>query len=148
MPPPDSPTYPLPAFVYKILPAVPPTPLPLALPLSALDAADGFIHLSTATQVPTTASLFSAAHETLWLLKVDTAKTRAEGGTYRWVEGMPGCPHLYAPEDGKWVDPGSGNVVGAKEVKRGEGQGWEEAFGKAEGPNHVSCEVLLTVISI
>ena len=128
---PDSPTYPLPAFVYKILPAAPPSPLPPALPLSALDAADGFVHLSTAAQAPRTAALFFAADPALWLLRVDTGATRAQGGVYRWVEGMPGCPHMYAGEAGRWVDLGSGNIVGVREVRREEGQGWEEAFGAA-----------------
>ena len=89
-------TYPLPAYIYKILPSAPPSPLPPVLPLSALDAQDGFIHLSTASQTPLTASLFFTAARTLWLLKIDTRRTLEAGGVYRWVEGMPGCPHLYA----------------------------------------------------
>ncbi|OSD07382.1 hypothetical protein PYCCODRAFT_607232 [Trametes coccinea BRFM310] len=120
--------YPLPPYVYKILPSPPPTPLPSALPLSDLDRHDGFIHLSTAAQVPTTASLFFASARALSLLKVDTRKTRQAGGTYRWVEGMPGCPHLYAGTEGEWVELGSGNVSDWTEVRREEGQSWEEAF--------------------
>ncbi|KAH9889815.1 hypothetical protein C8Q73DRAFT_653476 [Cubamyces lactineus] len=120
--------YPLPSYVYKILPSPPPTPLPAALPLSDLDRQDGFIHLSTAHQIPTTASLFFGAHRSLALLKVDARKTRAQGGVYRWVEGLPGCPHLYAPREGEWIDLGSENVVGWREVSREEGQGWEEAL--------------------
>lgn len=44
-------------YVYKILPSSPPEPLPALYPLSALDHADGFVHLSTNNQVeqPTTA---------------------------------------------------------------------------------------------
>ncbi|KAI9058190.1 hypothetical protein FKP32DRAFT_1582397 [Trametes sanguinea] len=120
--------YPLPSYVYKILPSPPPSPLPAALPLSDLDRQDGFIHLSTAAQVPATASLFFASATALSLLKVDTRKTRESGGTYKWVEGMPGCPHLYAGKEGEWVALGSGNVVDWKEVRRAEGQSWEEAF--------------------
>lgn len=41
----------LPKYVYKILDAEPASPIPEALPLSELDTADGFIHLSTASQV-------------------------------------------------------------------------------------------------
>ncbi|KAI8986195.1 hypothetical protein BD414DRAFT_487942 [Trametes punicea] len=95
-------SYPLSTYVYKILPAPPPTPLPAALPLSDLDRHDGFVHLSTAAQVPTTAALFFAPHASLALLKVDTRRTREQGGVYRWVEGMPGCPHLYAAREGEW----------------------------------------------
>jgi len=40
-----------PKYIYKILPLAPPEPFPAALPLSPLDAKDGFVHLSTAEQV-------------------------------------------------------------------------------------------------
>lgn len=124
----DTPTYPLPRYVFKILPSAPPTPIPPALPLSDLDRQDGFIHLSTATQVPTTASLFFTTHTTLALLKVNTRPTLEQGGVYRWVKDLPGCPHLYSPREGEWVDLGSDNVSDWKEVSREEGQGWEDAL--------------------
>lgn len=41
---------PLPKFVYKIVPSAPPSPIPDEYPLSDLDKADGFVHLSTADQ--------------------------------------------------------------------------------------------------
>ena len=57
---------PLPKYIYKILPSPPQDPLPQEFPLSQLDANDGFVHLSTATQVlefPThTASLRTELH--------------------------------------------------------------------------------------
>ncbi|RPD62221.1 hypothetical protein L226DRAFT_532750 [Lentinus tigrinus ALCF2SS1-7] len=137
-------TYPLPPYIYKILDSPPPSPLPAVLELSSLDAQDGFIHLSTASQIPLTASLFFTTASLLWLLKIDTRKTLDAGGVYRWVEGMPACPHLYAPgtdaagyaADGsregmrvrKWADLGSANVVGSRAVKRAEGRTWEDAF--------------------
>lgn len=127
----SAPVYPLPTYVYKILDSAPPSPIPPALPLSDLDRTDGFIHLSTAAQIPITASLFFTDARALWLLKIDTGKTREQGGVYRWVEDLPGCPHLYAPDgkEGGWVHLGSTNVVGeGKEVSRAEGQTWEEAF--------------------
>jgi len=40
-----------PKYVYKIVPGSLPNPLPRELPLSELDRADGFVHLSTAEQV-------------------------------------------------------------------------------------------------
>ena len=51
---------PLPAYVYKILDGPPTKPLPSELPVSELDAKDGFVHLSTAEQVslPFLLSLF------------------------------------------------------------------------------------------
>ncbi|MBE3048770.1 hypothetical protein IMZ48_40970 [Candidatus Bathyarchaeota archaeon] len=42
---------PLPTYVYKILDAPPAEPLPAELPVSDLDANDGFVHLSVAAQV-------------------------------------------------------------------------------------------------
>ncbi|KAI1793280.1 hypothetical protein LXA43DRAFT_234426 [Ganoderma leucocontextum] len=120
--------HPLPIYVYKILSAAPPSPTPAVLPLSDLDRKDGFIHLSNASQIPITASLFFAPNTELWLLKVDTRKTIEAGGVYRWVEDLPGCPHLYAQTDGEWIDLGSGNVVSSASVARQEGQAWEDAF--------------------
>lgn len=40
-----------PKYVYKIVPGSLPSSLPRELPLSKLDRADGFVHLSTAEQV-------------------------------------------------------------------------------------------------
>ncbi|CAL3966738.1 unnamed protein product, partial [Diplocarpon coronariae] len=44
---------PLPEYIYKILPSspAPPVPLPVSLPLSALDAQDNFMHFSTSSQL-------------------------------------------------------------------------------------------------
>ncbi|TBU44517.1 hypothetical protein BD309DRAFT_958319 [Dichomitus squalens] len=121
--------YPLPTYVYKILPTAPPLPIPAVLPLSELDQKDGFIHLSNASQVPITASLFFKSNTELWLLKIDTRKTIEAGGVYRWVDNLPGCPHLYAPKEGEWIDLGSRNVVSSVSVTRQEGQAWEDALG-------------------
>lgn len=49
----------LPKFVYKIVPAAPPEPLPTEYPLSVLDETDGFVHLSTAEQVSSAAELIA-----------------------------------------------------------------------------------------
>ena len=126
---------PLPPYAYKIAPSAPPSPLPESRPLSPLDATDGFIHLSNASQIPITASLFFKLNTELWLLKIDTRKTVEAGGIYRWNTELPGCPHLYAPKEGEWIDLGSGNVVDSAEVSRREGQTWEDAFSglKASG---------------
>ena len=120
--------YPLPTYVYKILSDAPPSPIPAVLPLSELDRKDGFIHLSNASQVPITASLFFTSSTELGLLKIDTRKTLEAGGSYKWAKELPGCPHLYAKEEGEWVDLGSGNVVDSAVVRRNDGQTWEDAF--------------------
>ncbi len=51
-----------PQFIYKILPRAPAEPLPAQLPLSELDAKDGFVHLSTADQVCKFTSLIHPMH--------------------------------------------------------------------------------------
>ena len=119
MPPPS----PLPAYVYKILPEAPPEPLPDTLPLSPLDAKDGFIHFSTAEQTPATAGRFYSHTGTLWLLKIPLDRI---GHNVKWDETTSGCfAHLY--------DAG----LGKKEVlemkrfeKQQNGGSWKQVLGK------------------
>jgi uncharacterized protein (DUF952 family) len=65
-----------PTYIYKILPSEPPppSPLPLALPVSALDARDNFIHLSTSRQVIGTLRNFYAAEAHVWILRIPYAR--------------------------------------------------------------------------
>ncbi|MCJ1280198.1 hypothetical protein MMC21_008025 [Puttea exsequens] len=91
------PSSPLPTFVYKILPDAPPNPFQGIMP-SDLDARDGFIHLSTAEQVPSTADRFYSTAQTLWFLKIPL-KT-IENKT-RWEDNPSGCfPHFYSTSIG------------------------------------------------
>ncbi|KAF2647884.1 hypothetical protein K491DRAFT_784453 [Lophiostoma macrostomum CBS 122681] len=91
MPPPTD----LPKSLYKILPTAPPTPLPTTLPLSALDATDGYIHLSTSVQFASTAAKFFGDATELYLLRIPYDKLAAgvdsdgtEGkGEVKWEEG-------------------------------------------------------------
>ncbi|ORY12926.1 hypothetical protein BCR34DRAFT_481829, partial [Clohesyomyces aquaticus] len=108
---------PPPSHLYKILPSAPPTPLPHTLPLSDLDRTDGFIHLSTSSQVPGTAEKFFAEFEELWLLKINYKELVDGSGELKWEEVGRGCfAHLYG------MDLGAANV---KEVVRAErGEGW------------------------
>lgn len=61
---------------------------------SVLDRADGFIHLSTAEQLPGTASKHYAGREDLRLVEVDLT---ALAGTLRWEPSRGGAlfPHIY-----------------------------------------------------
>lgn len=121
---------PLPTYVYKILPSAPPSPLPDRLPLSDLDRNDGYIHLSTAEQVPETADRFFASSAELWLLKIKyqtlAAGTDGNGkvdskAEIRWEEAGPGCfPHFYGGDLGK------GNV--AEVVKFDKRGTWAETM--------------------
>ncbi|PVI01536.1 hypothetical protein DM02DRAFT_627575 [Periconia macrospinosa] len=119
------PPTPPPTHLYKILPTAPPSPLPPTLPLSDLDKSDGFIHLSTASQVPGTAARFFADSAELWLLKIrlDAVHGGVDGGEVKWeaveIEGeVVEFPHLFGGEG-----LGVGNVEEVVRVERGMGWG-------------------------
>ncbi|KAJ3526280.1 hypothetical protein NM208_g11268 [Fusarium decemcellulare] len=78
-----------PRYIYKILPSAPLEPLPKEFPLSELDRNDGFIHLSTSTQVPKTADLFFQGANSLWIVKLEFSQF---AGSIKWEDGFP---HLY-----------------------------------------------------
>lgn len=61
---------------------------------SALDLADGFIHLSTADQMAETARRHYAGHTDLVLIEVDLTRLEVTWGASR---GGDLFPHLYAP---------------------------------------------------
>jgi uncharacterized protein (DUF952 family) len=63
---------------------------------SALDLADGFIHLSAADQVRETASKWFSARSGLVLIGVNED---ALGGTLKWEASRGGAlfPHIYGP---------------------------------------------------
>jgi uncharacterized protein (DUF952 family) len=117
-----------PTFVYKIIDASPPSPIPYTLPLSALDSKDGFIHLSDANQIPITADLFFSNTSTIWLLKVSSAKVEEEKGRLTWPEGLPGCVHLYGETTGTWARLGQGTVVDVKKYEKMPGEKWLDAL--------------------
>lgn len=112
-------------YMYKILIAAPPSPLPEALPLSPLDKSSGFIHLCTATQIPGVISMFMGSAEKLWLLKIPYEKIKPD---LKW-EGIPGSggrgekfPHLFNLKLG--VD----EVEDWKEFERDSKVGWDGVF--------------------
>jgi uncharacterized protein (DUF952 family) len=125
---------PLPTFLWKILPAAPPSPLPDRLPLSDLDRNDGYIHLSTATQTPSTLNKFFADANEIWLLKIKyevlangtdgdgVVKEGSAKAEIRWEEAGRGVfPHLYSG------DLGRGNVEEVVRVEKGSGS-WDEVL--------------------
>ena len=61
-----------------------------------VDRADGYIHFSTAAQVPETAAKWFAGQDDLTLVAVDA---EALGADLRWEPSRGGAlfPHLYAP---------------------------------------------------
>ncbi|KAK0735657.1 hypothetical protein B0T21DRAFT_412267 [Apiosordaria backusii] len=118
----ELPPTPLPTYVYKIIPSAPPSPIPEAYPLSDLDRKDGFVHLSTARQVPITSSLFFTEFKSFYILKLRLSNF--DPSTIKWDEAPGtngGCPHLYG-------NFGAKDVVDSKEFVRQENQTWEDVF--------------------
>lgn len=70
---------------------------------SGVDRADGYIHMSTATQLTETARRHYAGRSDLVLL---TVRTEALGEALRWEPSRGGdlFPHLYAPLPATAVD--------------------------------------------
>ncbi|KAF7355204.1 hypothetical protein MSAN_01436200 [Mycena sanguinolenta] len=124
-----------PSYIYKLVPSSSPVPdeLPERLPLSELDATSGFIHLSTAKQIPGTLKHFFADHDQVYVLRIEYAKVEKE---IRWespdakVCGERGgegfFPHLY--NGGRL---GSGEIESVAVWNRTSGN-WDEALEKAE----------------
>ncbi|KAH9910580.1 hypothetical protein B0H21DRAFT_704959 [Amylocystis lapponica] len=121
-----------PTYIYKLIPSsdAPPSPLPEALPVSVLDSASGFIHLSTALQVPGTLKAFFKAEPCVHVLRLAYAPLevqirwedpKAEVCGPRGGEGM--FPHLYND-----LKVGKGEVESMAMWKKEEGEGWDEVL--------------------
>jgi len=122
-----------PVYVYKLVPstAPPQQPIPKELPLSDLDATSGFIHLSTALQVPGTLKHFFADEPRVYVLRIEYARIskdvkwedpKAKVCGTREDEGM--FPHLYNSRLGR-------DEVESMEVWENDGVGWDETLLKA-----------------
>lgn len=72
-----------PRYIYKIVPSSAPVsePLPERLPVSELDQNSGFIHLSTAAQVPNTLKFFFKDEPLVYMLRIDYERVSP---TIRW----------------------------------------------------------------
>ncbi|KAF7301395.1 Uracil phosphoribosyltransferase [Mycena indigotica] len=93
-----------PTYIYKIISHTSPLPDPLPdeLPLSDLDAADGFMHFSTAKQVPRTLKRFFSTDPRVTIVRIDYSKVERE---VKWEDSKgtgPGevggddiFPHIY-----------------------------------------------------
>jgi uncharacterized protein (DUF952 family) len=82
---------------------------------SAHDQADGFLHLSTAAQLPETLRRYYAGKDDLILVAVDAA---ALGAALKWEYSQSrgeDFPHLYAPlscDAMKWARPIAKDAMG------------------------------------
>lgn len=74
-----------PTYIYKLVPTSAPIPdlIPDVLPLSDLDATSGFIHLSTAAQIPNTLRHFFADQDAVYVLRLVYAHVEKE---IRWED--------------------------------------------------------------
>ncbi|KAK1822918.1 hypothetical protein LTR12_002640 [Friedmanniomyces endolithicus] len=113
-------------FLYKILSSPPPMPIPRDL--TSVDAADGFIHLSTAAQTPGTAARFFGTSSTLWIVRIDREKLEAGQGELRWEESKNHgeFAHLYG------ADVAASVVAEVLEERRTEGEEWQELLGNLQ----------------
>lgn len=129
----------LPSYIYKLIPssAPPPDPLPIHLPLSALDESSGFIHLSTAAQVPGTLRHFFSSEPKVYVLRIPYDRVekdiRWESPDAKICGPRPGeflFPHLY--NNGRL---GSGEVDSVAEWENANPEnnaaGWDDALTKA-----------------
>lgn len=125
-----------PSYIYKLIPssAPPPNPLPPILPVSELDRSSGFIHLSTAAQIPNTLKFFFTDETQVYVLRIPydplDAKIRwedpkAEVCGPRGGEGL--FPHLYND-----LKLGSGEVESVGTWARNEGESWDDVIGKTK----------------
>jgi hypothetical protein len=120
-------------YTYKILPSAPPDPLPHALPVSALDAEDGFLHTSPVALVRTTADRFFGDANQLWLLKINITAVRADSeGAGRVVWEPRGFVHLYGREAGSFARLGAGVIDGVRAIERRNGQTWSDVLDALE----------------
>lgn len=96
-----------PRYIYKIIPSTAPVrePLPERLPVSDLDQSSGFIHLSTAHQVPNTIKAFFAGEPIVYVLRIEYARVIPD---IRW-ESPDG--KVCGPRPGEGLFPVSGDIV-------------------------------------
>lgn len=124
-----------PTYIYKIWDASTPIPLspesmPESLILPELDRKSGFIHLSTAPQIPNTLKHFFGGHERVYLIRISYGNVKKD---IRWEdpeskicgdrdgEGM--FPHLY-----NGLKLGKNEINGVRMVEKEENESWDEAL--------------------
>ncbi|EJC99614.1 uncharacterized protein FOMMEDRAFT_22754 [Fomitiporia mediterranea MF3/22] len=124
-----------PTYIYKLVPYTAPVPdeLPERLPVSDIDQNSGFIHLSTAPQVPNTLKFFFGNDPKVYILRLSYEPLeknirwedpKAEVCGPRGGEGM--FPHLY-----NGLKLGKDEIESVQTWEKGDG-GWDEALKKAE----------------
>ncbi|KAK7061607.1 uracil phosphoribosyltransferase [Favolaschia claudopus] len=122
-----------PTYIYKLVSFTDPVPepIPAVLPLSELDVASGFMHLSTAKQVARTLNRFFVDDPQVTILRIDYSKLESE---IRWEDSKGTAP---GEVGGEGIFPhrygrlGSADIESKLVVYKGEGS-WDEALKKVE----------------
>ncbi|KAJ9301904.1 hypothetical protein DTO271G3_770 [Paecilomyces variotii] len=125
---------PPPRYLYKIVPSSSrvPEPLPERLPVSLMDQRSGFIHLSTAHQIPNTLKYFFRDEPLVYVLRIEYDRVEQD---IRWEDpdgqvcgpraGEGQFPHLY-----NGLKLGRGEVESVAIWKNQDG--WDEVIKKAK----------------
>ncbi|THH08565.1 hypothetical protein EW145_g2627 [Phellinidium pouzarii] len=126
---------PKPTYIYKLVPSSAPVPdvLPECLPVSEIDQNSGFVHLSTALQIPGTLKYFFADDTRVYVLRL---KYDDLVESIRWEDpeaavcgpraGEGIFPHLY-----NGLKLGKDEIDSVAVWEKGEDE-WDAALRKAE----------------
>ncbi|RMJ25053.1 hypothetical protein PHISP_04072 [Aspergillus sp. HF37] len=123
-----------PYYIYKLAPSTIPVrePIPERLPVSELDQRSGFIHLSTAIQVPNTLKRFFKDEPIVYVLRIEYQNVEQD---VRWEtpEGNVCGPR---PDEGLFPHLYNGLKLGRDEVEslgvwKNEDDCWDKALRQA-----------------
>ncbi|PYH92454.1 hypothetical protein BO71DRAFT_400522 [Aspergillus ellipticus CBS 707.79] len=123
-----------PLFVYKLVPSTAPVrePLPERLPVSEIDEQSGFVHLSTAFQVPNTLKFFFKDEPLVYVLRIPYS---AIASVVRW-ENPEGTVCGPRPKEGLFPHLYNNLKLGKDEVESvaiwKNDEGWDKALTQAK----------------
>ncbi|KAJ5534602.1 hypothetical protein N7527_000856 [Penicillium freii] len=119
-----------PRYVYKIVPSTEPVrePIPERLPVSELDQADGFIHLSMAHQVGGVLKRFYTEEPLVYVLRIEYHRVIQD---IRW-ESPDGKVSGPRPDEGLFPHLYNGLKLGREEIESvaiwQNDEGWDKAL--------------------
>ncbi|KAL5341267.1 hypothetical protein BJX70DRAFT_395987 [Aspergillus crustosus] len=123
-----------PSYLYKLIPSTDPVrePLPERLPVSELDQKSGFVHLSTALQVPNTLKYFYKDESLVYVLRIPYERV-AKDIRFEDPEGRVCGPR---PEEGLFPHLYNGLKLGRDEVESigvwTSEEGWDKPLAAAK----------------
>ncbi|KAL4966239.1 DUF952 domain-containing protein [Aspergillus stella-maris] len=123
-----------PYYLYKLVPSTAPVrePLPERLPVSELDQKSGFVHLSTALQVPNTLKLFFKDEPLVYVLRIPYERV-ARDIRFEDPEGRVCGPR---PDEGLFPHLYNGLKLGRDEVESigvwTNEEGWDKPLAAAK----------------